>query len=110
MGLAEKKLGQRVHELRELVELTQAQLAEKVHVTTETVSRLERGQSIPSIARMEDFAKALGVELHELFLLRPRTTPRDRALERLAAAVRGRSAEDIDVVRDVAVRMFARWK
>lgn len=110
MGLVEKRLGRRVADLRRLAEMTQEQLAERVGVSPETISRLERGAAVPSLARIEEIAGALGVELPDLFRFRERETPRDRALDALLATVRRRSAEDIEVVNDLAGRIFRRWR
>jgi transcriptional regulator with XRE-family HTH domain len=109
MGSVETKLGRRVAELRATAGLTQAQLAERVGVATETVSRLERGATLPSLAKIEALAAALGVELADLFRRRARTTARDAAMDRLLAALRGRPAEDVELLADIAGHVFARW-
>jgi transcriptional regulator with XRE-family HTH domain len=105
----DRKLGQRVAAQRKLAGLTQEELAEKVGVAPETISRLERGASVPSLASIEKIAHVLNVEMPVLFQFRERETPKDRALDRLLAVVRKRPAEDVEVVADVASRMFERW-
>jgi transcriptional regulator with XRE-family HTH domain len=110
MRLVEKKLGKKVVAYRRQAGLTQAGLAEKVGVAVETISRLERGSAVPSLARMEEIAGALGVDLPDLFVFKDRETPRDKAIERLLAVVRRRPAEDIDVVSDIAAVVFSRWR
>ncbi len=109
MSVVERKLGKRVAELRRLAGLTQAQLAERLDLATETVSRLERGAAIPSLASIERAAKVLGVDLEELFRFRERQSPKDHAVERLLVTVRPRPAEDVEVVVDLATRVFQRW-
>jgi transcriptional regulator with XRE-family HTH domain len=64
---AEKLIGSQIARFRKEREFTQAELAEKVDVTVETVSRLERGVSIPSIKTLEAVSKALSVRLKDLF-------------------------------------------
>ncbi|MGQ0507976.1 MAG: helix-turn-helix domain-containing protein [Myxococcaceae bacterium] len=110
MGVVERKLGRRIADHRKLAKLTQAELAEKVGVATETISRLERGAAIPSLARLESVAAALGVELHDLFRFRDQSTSKDRLIDQLVSLVRTRSAGDIEVVRDVAARVLSHWK
>ena len=42
--------------------------------------------------------------------VKDRETTRDKAVGRLLALVRRRSAEDIDVVSDIAATVFGRWR
>lgn len=69
MSITEKRLGSKITELRLSKGLTQAQLAEKVGVTVETISRLERGVSVPSINTLENIARSLNVPLKKFFEL-----------------------------------------
>jgi transcriptional regulator with XRE-family HTH domain len=63
----QKKLGQRIADLRRSKELTQEQLAEAVDCSVEFISLVERGVNAPSVAGLEKFAKALKVEVRDLF-------------------------------------------
>ena len=65
--MLQKKLGRRIAELRHARKLTQEQLAESVGCSVEFVSLVERGVNAPSVAGLGDFAKALKVEVKELF-------------------------------------------
>ena len=65
--MLQKKLGQRIADLRRAKELTQEQLAEAVDCSVEFISLVERGVNAPSVAGLEKFAKALKVEIRELF-------------------------------------------
>ena len=65
--MLQKKLGQRIAELRRLRELTQEQLAEAVGCTAGFISLVERGVNAPSVAGLEKLAKVLKVEVKELF-------------------------------------------
>ena len=65
--MLQKKLGQRIADLRRAKELTQEQLAEAVDCSVEFISLVERGVNAPSVAGLEKFAKALKVEVRELF-------------------------------------------
>ena len=67
MAKLQKFLGTRVYELRKRVNLTQAQFAEKVGVSNDTISRIERGIRSPSFDVLERIAKGLDVEVRELF-------------------------------------------
>jgi len=110
MGAVEKRLGSRVADQRRRAGLTQAKLAERVGVTTETVSRLERGMVIPSLARLEAISAALGVELAELFRVGDRDGQKDRAINRLLAIVRRASPGDIELLADIAEQVLGHFR
>src|SRR5262245_590557 len=105
MGQVERRLGERLAELRRSAGFTQAKLAEQVGIATEALRRAERGATMPSLSRLDEIARALGVELDELFRFRQRTTGKDIAIERLLALVRARSVEDVDVIVDIATKI-----
>ena len=65
--MLQKRLGQRIAELRRNRGLTQVQLARAVGGSVEFISRLERGVNPPNVAWLEGFAKALKVEIVDLF-------------------------------------------
>ena len=61
-----KKFGVFLVERRKELGLTQAQLAERIHVTDKAVSRWERGIGLPDIQLLEPLAEALEVSVLEL--------------------------------------------
>lgn len=65
--MLQRKLGQRIAFLRKVRKLTQEKLAERVGCSVEFISLVERGINAPSVTRLEKFAKALNVEVKELF-------------------------------------------
>ena len=65
--MLQKKLGHRIADLRRSRELTQEQLAEALDCSVEFISLVERGVNAPSVAGLEKFAKALKVDVRELF-------------------------------------------
>lgn len=65
--MLQKKLGQHIADLRRARALTQEQLAEAVECSVEFISLVERGVNAPSVAGLEKFAKALKVEVRDLF-------------------------------------------
>ena len=62
-----KLLGVRIQELRKLRKLTQAQLSQKVDIDAKHLSRIEVGNSFPSLDTLEKIANALKVELYSFF-------------------------------------------
>jgi len=67
MNLRER-FGKRLVEIRHLRKITQAQLAEKVGVSVEFISLIERGINSPSFDTLEKLAEAMGVQVYELFM------------------------------------------
>lgn len=59
-------LGANISERRRKLGWTQAELAERIGVDTETVSRFERGNNLPSLQRLEKLADALKIPLYRL--------------------------------------------
>lgn len=62
-----QRFGTRLRQLRLEVGLSQEQLAERLDVSTETVSNLERGVHAPNFFRLEPLARSLDIPVHELF-------------------------------------------
>lgn len=46
--------------------MSQAQLAEKLNVTRQTISSWERGASFPDLGMLEEIAKVFGIEVSEI--------------------------------------------
>ncbi len=83
-----RTFGSFIAETRKELQLTQAQLAEKLRVTDKAVSRWERGLGFPDILLLEPLAQALGVSLVEL--MRSRRIPQvtaEQASDAVADAV-----------------------
>lgn len=53
------RLSRNIASRRRMLDLTQAQLAERLGVDTETLSRFERGKHLPSLATLERLAEQL---------------------------------------------------
>ena len=71
--MLQKKLGQRIAEIRRAKKLTQEQLAEAIGCSVEFISLVERGVNAPSVAGLENFANVLQVEVRELFIFNEKT-------------------------------------
>lgn len=97
MSAVEKALGKRVAALRERVNLTQVQLAERIGADSMAISRLERGVSVPSVRRLAQIAEVLDVPLRDLFDFeaRPSRDPAEAQIAGIAALLRGRSPAEV---------------
>ena len=100
------KLGRRVAELRRRAGITQAQFAERLDVATETVSRFERGIVLPSLGTLASIASALEVPMDSLLRFGGSPTDTSDAIERLVIELRGRTSAEIELVTDLARRIF----
>lgn len=78
--MLQKRLGQRIADLRKERRLTQAHFAKALGCSVEFVSLVERGVNAPSVARLEDFVRALKVEVVDLFTFTGRKPTRIRRL------------------------------
>ena len=59
-------LGRKIADARRNARLTQNDLAARVGVTAQAVSKWETGRSCPDIAILDEIADALGISLFEL--------------------------------------------
>lgn len=58
-----KELGMFIAKRRTELGMTQAQLAERLHVTNKAISKWENGRGLPDIANVEGLADALDLSL-----------------------------------------------
>lgn len=72
------RLGANVAALRKARKWTQSDVAERVGVDTETISRFERGATLPSLLTLEKISKSLRVGVGEL-LAESSAQPDDQA-------------------------------
>ena len=63
-----KRVGTRIREMRELLGMTQAQLAERVHVSCSSVKSWESGQTYPSIDSCVELSHTFHVSTDYFFL------------------------------------------
>lgn len=62
------KIGKFISENRKKQNLTQEQLAEKLSISKNAVSKWERGLNLPDVSIMQDLCKILDITLNELFI------------------------------------------
>lgn len=71
-------LGRKIADKRKISGLTQHDLATKVGVTAQAVSKWEQGRSCPDIAILDEIADALGISLIELLGMEERDRISDK--------------------------------
>lgn len=57
---------EKIKKLRELNDLTQSDMAEKLEMSLSGYAKIERGISQPNVAMLERIAKVLGITVNEL--------------------------------------------
>jgi len=62
----QEKIGKFIYEQRKKLNLTQSQLADKLSITSQAVSKWENGRGIPDIEMLNELSKILGVDIKEL--------------------------------------------
>ena len=67
--MANAELGNRLKEVRAARGLTQAELAQRVHVSRKTINTVENQVFVPSTILALRLARALGSKVEELFYL-----------------------------------------
>ena len=74
-----RRLGQQIAERRKTLEWTQDQLAEWLEVDAETISRFERGATVPSLVTLDRLASILKYRVADL-LSESSMSPTDQAI------------------------------
>ena len=62
-----KGIGERISAARKAAGITQEELAAKLTITPQAISKWERGTGLPDISVLPDLAEALGISVGELF-------------------------------------------
>ena len=106
MNTIAQRLGHKIARQRRAAGLTQAELAEKVGVQPETISRLETGKRTVSLGMMVLLSESLGLELHELFRLQSTDSPKDKAMGKLLWFGSRLSVAEIELVLDVGAAVL----
>ena len=78
--MLQKKLGQRIADLRKARQWTQAALAKKIGCSVDFIGLVERGVNAPSVAGLEKFARVLRGKVIDLFRFTARKSTRIRRL------------------------------
>lgn len=99
-GALRPRLAHNLAQRRGALSITQAQLAERIGVSSETIARFERGVYAPSLQKLERLAEALRIPASEL-LAEDRTLVRSDHENRLLACFVGLANEDQDFLTEV---------
>ncbi|KPV57891.1 MULTISPECIES: helix-turn-helix domain-containing protein [Paenibacillus] len=89
-----QKTGARIRTLRKLMGISQEALAEKADLHYVYIGSMERGERNITLQNLEKIAKALNVELYELFKFEDLDITDDVTTAAILAALRDKSEEE----------------
>jgi transcriptional regulator with XRE-family HTH domain len=101
-----KRIGQALAQARTAAAMTQEQASEALEVNTETISRFERGYTLPPLGRLFELANLYGVQ-PEVLVAGGAARSLDPASD-IANLISGLSSDDREFVRDWVAAMCAR--
>ena len=98
-----RQLGQRIRAFRKQANLTIEQLAEQASLDTQYVGFIERGQGKPSLDALQRIARALGIEIGELFQFQKAGQPEDKDFltKQLTRLLQAHRPEEIKTIRNI---------
>lgn len=99
-------VGRQIAKYRKAAGLTQDQLADKLSVALETISRMERGVNTPSIKTLGRIGDALNVPAREFFPPEIDATEKDNVLDELVTVLKRREVQEIRLVQEMASTLF----
>ena len=90
-----KKIGKRIAMLRKEAGLSQAQLAEITKLSTEYISRLERGINAPSIEVLNKMSDPLKVEVRDILTLSEHENEWEVEIEALIVLMKNKKGKSV---------------
>lgn len=101
-------IGKSIAKRRLAANLTQDQVAEKLGIGYEAVSRIERGKSIPTVIRLWELAEIFDCEIQEL-LTESSPRPDDQAAQ-IKQMLLELSSKDRDVIMETIQKLYLHLK
>jgi transcriptional regulator with XRE-family HTH domain len=100
-------VGRAIARYRIAANLTQEQVAERLGIGNEAVSRIERGLVMPNVARLMQLADVFDCDIADL-LTEVSSRPSDQA-KHLARLLSGVSSKDREMIVEIVERLTARF-
>lgn len=104
-------IGKRIRDLRMAMKLTQSQFAELVGLSEDSIGKVERGISVPTIDTLMKMAEGLKVTLAEL-LEEPqqKAEGKNKMLNDFIKYLGTKPPDDIRLIHEVAIKILERKK
>lgn len=110
--MVSKNIPSIIRNTRKSMRLTQSQFAELVNLSEDSIGKIERGVTIPTIDTLHKIASGLKIPVEDL-ISSPRENPSDKlskAISDLVTYLKTRSPEDVRFIHGLAVRILERKK
>jgi transcriptional regulator with XRE-family HTH domain len=107
--MAHNDISKKIRELRKALKLTQSQFAELVHLSVDSVGKIERGVGgVPTVETLKNIADALNMPVEDLIYPSKKKTAHKpaRELADLLAYMQTRTPEDIKFIHELAIKIF----
>lgn len=101
-------LGKRIKERRKLLRITQQELAEKVDVDAKYISRIETGNSNPSLNTLEKIAKVMHTEVSSLFRM-DEVQGKDEIIKNLTDKLKDTSIENVRTIYEISEKIISTY-
>ncbi len=100
----------RIRVLRQSLKLTQSQFAELVHLSEDSIGKIERGVGVPTVDTLIKIALATKIPIEDLILPSKKKLPQkqSRELNDLIAYLQTRTPNDISFIHELAVKIFGK--
>ncbi|MCK9417908.1 MAG: helix-turn-helix domain-containing protein [Nitrospirae bacterium] len=107
--MAHSDISKKIRELRKALKLTQSQFAELVHLSVDSVGKIERGLGgVPTVETLKNIAAALKMPVEDLIYPSKKkiTNKPARELADLIAYLQTRTPADIKFIHELAIKIL----
>lgn len=106
-----KDISKRIRELRKAMKLTQSQFAEMVNLSEDSIGKIERGVSVPTIDTLNKIADGLKITLSEVLEeTLQKAKSQNQVISDFIKYLKTKSTEDVRLIHEVAVKILERRK
>ena len=107
-----KWICQRVREIRKAAKLTQAQFAELIDISEDSIGKIERGVSIPTIETLDKIARGLRIPLKDLVDCESKKPLNrlDKTINDFNMYLKTKDPEDVQFLHELAIMVLDRDK
>jgi len=107
-----KRVCERIREIRKSMKLTQSQFAELVNLSEDSVGKIERGNTVPTIDTLYKIATGIKIPVEKLLPLEKQasTDKLNRAIEDFSVYLKTRSPDDVKFIHGLTVQILEKKK
>ncbi|MDA8325550.1 MAG: helix-turn-helix transcriptional regulator [Nitrospiraceae bacterium] len=107
-----KDICKKIREIRKSMGLSQGQFAELVNLSVDSIGKIERCATIPTVETLDKIAAGLKIPLKDLISPAKEKLSQKpfKTLEDLIAYLKTRSPEDVRFIHELAIKIFERKK